>query len=288
MKTIVVASVGILILGLSSCIPVNQIDGNQTSQIASQTDVQTQQIVKITSSTAMVTVLKLLAEAYQANNKTVRIEFLSPSQSQGAIAALQNHIVDIAGITHPLKPKEDNGKIQYRELAKDLLLVATHSSVQGVTNLTTKDLRAIYRGDITNWKELGGPDATILVLDRPEDESAKRLLRQYYLGQDKTTSKAIILIKEGELIGTLQDTPYSIGAFSLAYSLINQLPVNRLSLNKVAPTLENFTKGQYPMVRHMGIVWDKAPSAATQGFIDFIFSPSGAKVLQQNGFVPVT
>lgn len=288
MKTIVVASVGILILGLSSCTPVNQIDGTQTSQIASQTDAQTQQIVKIASSTAMATVLKLLAEAYQANNKTVKIEFVSPSQSEGAIAALKNHIVDIAGTTHPLKPEEDNGKIQYRELAKDLLMVATHSSVQGVTNLTTKDLRAIYRGEIANWKELGGPDATILVLDRPEDESAKRLLRKYYLGQDKTTSKAIILNKEGELIQTLQDTPYSIGAFSLTSSSINQLPVNRLSLNGVAPTVENFIQGQYPMVRHMGLVWDKAPSAATQGFIDFIFSPSGVKVLQQNGFVPVT
>lgn len=288
MKAIVVAIAGILILGLSSCAPVNPIDGKQTSQVASQTDAQPQQIVKIASSTAMATVLKLLAEAYQAKNKTVKFEYVSLSQSKGAIAALQNNIIDIAGITHLLKPEEDNGKIQYRELAKDLLMVATHNSVQGVTNLTTKELRAIYRGEIANWKELGGPDATIVVLDRPEDESAKRLLRQYYLEQDKTTSKAILLNKEGELIQTLQDTPYSIGAFSLAYSSINQLPVNRLSLNGVPPTVENFIKGEYQMVRHMGLVWEKAPSAATQGFINFIFSPEGVKVLQQNGFVPVT
>lgn len=288
MKVIFIASVGILILGLSSCTPVIPNDGNQISQISSQRDAQPQQIVKIASSSAMATVLKLLAEAYQANNKTVKFEFVSLSQSQGALGALKNDIIDIAGITHRLKPEEDNGKIQYRELAKDLLLVATHSSVQGVTNLTTKDLRAIYRGEIANWKELGGPDATILVLDRPEDESAKRLLRQYYLSQDKTTSKAIILNKEGELIQTLQDTPYSIGAFSLAYSSINKLPVNRLSLNGVAPSAENFIKGEYPMVREMGLVWDKVPSAATQGFIDFIFSPEGVKVLQNNGFVPVT
>ncbi|MFB2982859.1 substrate-binding domain-containing protein [Microseira sp. BLCC-F43] len=288
MKAIFVASVGILILGLSSCTPVSPIDVNQTSQIASQTDAQPQQIVKIAPSSSTVTVLKVLAEAYQAKNKTVKFEFVSLSQSRGTIAALENDIVDIAGISHQLKREEDNGKIQYRELAKDLLIIATHSSVQGVTNLTTKDLRAIYRGDIANWKELGGPDATILVLDRPEDESAKKLLRQYYLSQDKTTSKAIILNKEGELIQTLQDTPYSIGAFSLAYASINKLPVNRLSLNGVAPTALNFIKGEYPMVRQMGLVWDKVPSAATQRFIDFIFSPEGVKVLQNNGFVPVS
>jgi phosphate transport system substrate-binding protein len=124
------------------------------------------------------------------------------------------------------------------------------------------------------------------VLDRPEDESAKKLLRKHYLGEDKTTTKAVILNKEGELIETLQNTPNSIGAFSLAYSLINQLPVNRLSLNGVAPTAENLTKGKYQMVRHIGIIWDNAPSTQTQGFIDFIFSQTGTQLLQKNGFVP--
>jgi phosphate transport system substrate-binding protein len=59
------------------------------------------------------------------------------------------------------------------------------------------------------------------------------------------------------LIKTLQDTPSAIGAFSLAYAVINQLDVHRLSLNGVAPTLENFNQGKYLMVRQMGIVWNK-------------------------------
>jgi phosphate transport system substrate-binding protein len=125
-------------------------------------------------------------------------------------------------------------------------------------------------------------------LDRPEDESAKKLLRQYYLGQDKTTAEAILLPKETELIQTLQDTPNAIGAFSLAYSVINQLPVNRLSLDGVAPTLENFNQGKYQMLRHMGIVWSKTPSDATQAFINFIFSPEGATVIQEHGFISVS
>jgi phosphate transport system substrate-binding protein len=167
-----------------------------------------------------------------------------------------------------------------------LLLVATNNSVKGVNNLSTKQLKAIYKGDITNWRELGGADANIVVLDRPEDESAKKLLRKYYLGTEKTTTKAVILNKEGELIETLQSTPNSIGAFSLAYSLINKLPVNHLSLNGVAPKAQNFTSSKYQMVRHLNILWNKKPSATTQSFIDFILSKEGEKLLQNNGFVP--
>jgi phosphate transport system substrate-binding protein len=278
--------IGIILVGLCSCASVKSTDLTNSNQVTSQADSQAQTIIKIGGSSSTVTVLKLLAKVYQSQNKTVKIEFISNNQSEGAIAALKSDIIDIAGSSHQLKLEEDNGKIQYREFAQDLLVVATNNSVKGVTNLSTKQLKAIYKGDITNWRELGGTDANIVVLDRPEDESAKKLLRKYYLGEEKTTTKAVILNKEGELIETLQITPNSIGTFSLASSLINKLPVNHLSLNGVGPKTQNFASSQYQMVRHLGIIWEKAPSASAQGFIDFIFSSEGGKLLQNNGFIP--
>ncbi|MBW4479593.1 MAG: substrate-binding domain-containing protein [Tolypothrix brevis GSE-NOS-MK-07-07A] len=195
--------IGIILLGLCSCNSVKSTDQTNSNQVTNQTDSQVQQIIKIGSSSSTVTVLKLLAQAYQSQNKTVKIEFISNSQSEGAIAALKNDIIDVAGSSRQLKPEDDNSEVQYRELAKDLLIVATNNSVKGVTNLSTKQLKAIYKGDITNWRELGGANADVVVLDRPEDESAKKLLRKYYLGEEKTTTKAVILNKEGELIETL-------------------------------------------------------------------------------------
>jgi phosphate transport system substrate-binding protein len=281
-------TIGIVLLGLASCNASSPLDPVNLSPATESITGNAQTTIKIAPSSSTSTILNLLAEAYQAQNTNVKIEFIVPSQSEGSIVALKNDLADIAGTSHRLTPEEDNGQIQYHELAKDLLVVTTHSSVTGVTDLTTEQLRAIYKGDITNWKEVGGPDATIIVLDRPEDESAKRLLRNYYLGQDQTTSNAILLSKEIELIQTLQDTPYAIGAFSLAYAVMNDLAVNRLSLDGVAPNLESFNQGKYPMVRQMGIVWDKAPSDETQAFIDFIFSPEGATIIQAHGFVPVS
>ncbi|OCQ90184.1 phosphate ABC transporter substrate-binding protein [Nostoc sp. MBR 210] len=276
---------GLVLFGLCSCNSVKSTNTTNNSPITSQNNLQTQPPIKLAPSSSSVTLLKVLTEAYQANNKTDTFEFVSQSQSEGVIAALKNGIVDIAGSSHKLKPEEDDGKIQYREIAQDLLVVATHNSVKSVTNLTTDQLKSIYAGKITNWKELGGPNAKIVVLDRPEDESAKKILRKYYLGQDKTTTQAVILNKEGELIDTIQSTPYSIGAFSLAYSLINQLPVNHLNLNGNAPNKENFTSGKYQMVRHLGLIWQKTPTSNTQKFIDFVFSPEGTKLLQDKGFI---
>ncbi|MGM3307829.1 substrate-binding domain-containing protein [Anabaena sp. WFMT] len=279
-------TIGCIVLGLSSCASINSTTPTASSPSASSTNSPNQKIIKIGGSSSTTTVLKLLAQAYQAQNNNIKIEFISNTQSEGAIAALKNDIIDIASSSHKLKPEENNGQIQDRELAKDMLLVATNNSVKGVTNLSTKQLKAIYQSEITNWQELGGANAKIILLDRPEDESAKKLLRKYYLGADKTTTKAIILNKEGQLIETLQNTPNSIGAFSLAYSVINQLPVNRLSLNGVEPTVENFRSGKYQMVRYIGINWHKKPSAPTQDFINFIFSEKGKKILQNNGFIP--
>ncbi|MCU0566079.1 MAG: substrate-binding domain-containing protein [Oculatellaceae cyanobacterium Prado106] len=227
---------------------------------------------------------KVLAAAYEAKTAGVKVELLPSSQTEGAIASVKTNLVDIGAVSRPLKPEEDEGQVQYREVVQDLLMVATHKSVTGVENLTTEQLKAIYSGAIQNWQEVGGPNAPIVVLDRPEDESAKKLLRKHYLGADLKTDQAIVFKKESELIETLQNTPNSIGAFSLAYSIANQLPVHHLSLNSIAPTTESWAKKDYPMVRSLGIVWSKSPSTPTQSFIDFIFSPEAGTALKEAGY----
>jgi phosphate transport system substrate-binding protein len=266
---------------------VNLIACNSTPNLsASNVTAAAEQKITVVGSSSSAGALNLLSAAYEAKVKTVKTTFLPNSQSSSNITAVKNQLVDIGGSSHMPKPEEKSDQIQAREIAQDLLVVATHNSVTGVSNLSTEDLKAIYSGKVTNWKELGGADADIVVLDRPEDESAKKLLRKHYLGADlKTTSKAVVLKHENELIQTLQDTPYSIGAFSLANALSNKLPVNRLSLDNIASTPENFANGKYPMVRSVVLVWSKTPSPATQGLLDFIFSSEGQKALKDAGFV---
>lgn len=242
--------------------------------------------LNIGGSTSTVALIQVLSSHYESTSKNTKINQLEPGQSENAIAGVEQKIIDIAVISKTLKPEENDGTLEFREVARDALLVATHPSVTGVKNLTTQDLKGIYSGTLTNWKELGGPDAKILVLDRPEDESAKRLLRKHYLGTDLQNSpEAVVFRKEGELIAAIQSTPYSIGAFSLAYAISHKLPVKHLSLDNIEPTPENVKAGKYQMVRTIDIIWHKNPSKSALEMINYIFSPSGTKVLEESGFI---
>ncbi len=282
-KTIVVTalSIGTCFTGITGCSTDN------TATQAEPAEVKTQQEIKINGSGSTYPAIKALAKAYENKNSNIKVTLLPKSQSSAGIAAVKKGIVEIGSVSRKVKPKENDGSIVYREVAKDALVVATHPTIKGVSNLQTSQLKAIYSGKITNWQKVGGPDAKIILLDRPEDESGKRLLRQYYLGKAlKNAPEAVIIPQEAELINAVQNTPYSIGAFSLAYAISNKLPVNRLSLNGVEPTPANVTAGKYKMVRHIGVVRSKKSSANTQGFFDFAFSNEGSNVLRQLAFVP--
>ncbi|WP_414566338.1 MULTISPECIES: substrate-binding domain-containing protein [unclassified Anabaena] len=276
----------IALLGLPSC----STNPNSTAVTNITTpDSNSQTAIKVGGSSSTVNFWQTLKQAYESTNKNQQLILLEPGQSENTIAGIKQGLVDVGAISKTLKPEENDGTLEFFQVVKDALLVATHPSVTQVNNLTTQDLQGIYSGSITNWQQLGGPDASIVVLDRPEDESAKRLLRQHYLGKDLPNSpNAVVMRKEGELIQTLQSTPHSIGAFSLAYAVSHNLQVNRLSLNGIESTPENLKAGNYPMVRTIGIVWSKQPSQTTKSFVDYILSQPASIVLEQAGFASVT
>jgi phosphate transport system substrate-binding protein len=248
---------------------------------------QNQATIKIMGAGSIYPAMKMLAEAYQATNPNVSIEFMEKGQSSAGIAALKNNLIAIALTTRPLKKTEDDGTIQYQEFAQDALLVATNPNVTGVQNLTTAQLQDIYAGKLQNWQTLGGPDGEIIVLDRPEDESAKQILREIYLGKDLAiTEKAVVIAQESELADNLAITPNAIGTFARSYGTIKNLTVNPLSLNNIAPNPEAVQAGQYKMVRSLGLVTTKNPPPEISKFIDFIMSATGQELLLKQGFVP--
>jgi phosphate transport system substrate-binding protein len=281
-KLAVVFVSALMLLPLTSCTQTNSAQLNSSTSAPAS--------IKVGGSSSTVGLLTLLKTNYLANNKNVQITQLKPGQSESIIEGIKLKVVDVGTIAKAaVKVGKNDSILNSREIVRDLLLVATHPSVTSVKNLTTKNLQDIYSGTVTNWQQLGGPNAKIVLLDRPEDESAKRILRKYYLGKDlKNSPQAVVFRKEGELIQAIESTPYSIGAFSLAHAVSHQLPVNRLSLNGVAPTPASFKTNKYPMVREISVVWHKNPSATTQSFVEYISSPPAITAMERAGFMPVT
>jgi phosphate transport system substrate-binding protein len=268
-----------LLLGLTGC------TGSPSASSATANPQQAAATIKVNGSSSAQSAMESLIQAYQVQTPATTVNQVPSGQAESAIAAVKNNLVDVAFITRTLKPEEENLNLKYAELAKDGLLVATHPTVTGVTQLTKANLQAIYSGQVSNWRELGGPDAAIVVLDRPEDESAKRLLRQHYLGAELPNAPAAVVLKqEPELITALTNTPYAIGAFSLAYAIAKDLPVNRLTLDGIVPTQDNIAAGQYPMVRKLGFVTQNPPNPSTQSFVTFVQGADGRNAIAKAGF----
>ncbi|PMB52044.1 phosphate ABC transporter substrate-binding protein [Fischerella thermalis CCMEE 5201] len=283
-KSLFIFAMVAVILGLSSC----AINTNATRS-NSAINTQAEQEIKIAGSNSVYPALEVLASAYEVKNPTTKVSILTPSSSKAGIAGVKDELLDIGTLSRELQQEEKADKIEYYLLAKDGFLVATHPSVKNIINVTTEQLKGIYSGSIKNWQELGGPDAKIVVLDRPKEEFAEHLLRKYYLGQDlKISSEAVVLRRESELIAAIQNTPYSIGAFSLAYAISHKLPVNHLSLNGVEPSLENIKNNKYPMVIPIGITIKKTPAKSVKEFVNYAMSQAGKEELAKHNFVVFT
>lgn len=270
---------GVALSGLPGCTPVttNQESSNQESS-------KEQQEITLSGSGTAYRALRLLAKAYEEKVPNTKIVFNPSNQTSGGVQGVKDNVIDLGATSRKLTPEEISG-IEYRAVAQDALMMATHTSVEGVKNLQTEELKAIYSGKATNWQEFGGPDADIIVLDRAEDETAKILLRRHYFGPDlQVTSDAVLMQKEKDAIESLQTTPYTIGPMSLVRAIKEQLPVNRLSLDGVEPSLENIRNGQYKMLRTIGIVWQGEPTAPVADFIDFLLSEAAAQKLQEAGY----
>ena len=146
-----IAPVAIVFLGLSGC---NSIPDTTETRL----EAQTRQQIDITGAATPYPAMERLAAAYEAQTQQTQVNFLPPNQSSGGILGVQEGMVDIGTVTRQPKPEENEPPLQYREIAKDALLVATHPSVEGVSDLSTEQLQAIYSGAATNWQECGGTD----------------------------------------------------------------------------------------------------------------------------------
>jgi len=248
------------------------------------TENQTPAEIKIGGSSEAYPVLEVLTAAYQTKAENTKITFLPSSQTSGGIQGVRDGAIDIGLVSRKLTKAEIGGKLEYRPLAKQALVLVTHSSVTGVTNLNQEQVQGIYSGAINNWQDIGGPDAEIILLDLLEDENDKRVLREHYLGQTKVRSTAIIFSEDDQVIEAVATEPYSIGPVPLEAELA-ELPVNILSLNGIAPTPTNISNGKYKMVLTIGLVFTSQPQPPVQDFINFIFSPEGVQKLEsiENG-----
>lgn len=236
--------------------------------------------LKLGGSAEAYEVLEQLTEAYQQQNPNIEFSFFSPSQTIGGIRGVQASELDIGGLSRKLTAEETAQGLSYVPLTEVPLVVVVHESVTGVTDISADQIRAIYSGKISNWQEIGGPDADITLLDFTEDENEKQVLRETYLGKDlEITPQAIVFAEDDELIDSIAVTDYSMATVPLEEELA-ELPLNILSIDGIEPSPENIQAEKYAMTLPLGLVLPKLPSPEAESFSQFISSVEGQQIIE--------
>ena len=188
------------------------------------------------------------------------------------------------------KPEADELKndVTWKVYAVVPSVLAIHTSVP-VTNLTETQILDVYAGRITNWAQLGGPDARIVVLTRNEADANKRAWRVHLKGfRDlPETREALMLVKDQQMLDALKHQPYSIGFTDTIAVANGDGKLRALAVNGIAPTPENARSGRYRILKEFVVVTKGEPRGLARSFVDLLFSAEGQRVIARLGAVPV-
>jgi phosphate transport system substrate-binding protein len=166
------------------------------------------------------------------------------------------------------------------------LAVSDDVYLAGVKGLSRQQVRDIYSGNITNWKELGGPDAEIYVISREEGSGTRDNFNEVVLGSRDAETPGVDTVAMG---GAEVKTAISGSDNAIGYLGFNYLGkgVAGIAFNGVAPSYDNIKLDLYELHRHLYFYTFGKPTDGAQAFIDFVRGPKGQKIAAQEGFIPV-
>lgn len=237
--------------------------------------------ITISGSTSVGPTMEVLAQEYEKNND-VKIEV----QQVGSSAGIKNTIDGTSNLgmsSRDLKYEEAQS-LDETQIAIDGIAVVTNTENK-VSDLTMDQVKDIFTGKITNWKEVGGADAEIVVVSR-EDGSGTRDGFQEIVGFESKdlTSNAQISDGSGNIKTTVQGNENAIGYISFGYL---DDSINAVKIGGVEPKEENVYNDKYPISRPFLLVTKGEASGDAKSFIDYVLSDAGQKTIEKQGFMSV-
>lgn len=211
------------------------------------------------------------------------------------IAALTDCSTDIAMASRPIshgeKRKLKAARMEVEEvvIAYDALAVVVHPE-NPVDSLTRQQLEGIFRGKITNWKEVGGPDMKIITCSRETTSGTYDFFKQSALRNKKYMQGMLSMPATGAVVESVSQAQGAIGYVGLAY-LTDRVKAVAISYDNgkhyAKPSLENGKNGTYPVVRPLYYYYNKENREKVMPFIRFILSDKGQNIIKNGGYIPV-
>jgi len=250
-------------------------------------------VLQVKGSDTIVNVSQAVAEAFMNKNKDARVAVTGGGSGTG-IAGTINKTVDIGMASRNMSEKEWNQakeaglNIEEITIGFDGITLVVNKN-NPVNNLSREEIRGIFVGEITNWKEVGGKDERILVLSRDSSSGTHVYFRDDVLRRgvkgatEEYSPNALFLPSNVALKQEVINTQGAIAYIGMGYM---DDTVKSLSVDGIEPSFANVASKKYSIAR--GVYWyaDKARTGTAKDLVDFMLSPEGQAIVKKEGFVP--
>ncbi len=248
--------------------------------------------VTITGSTTVMPLVEICAEEFNMLQKNVMVTVSGVGGSGVGIKNVASGFCDIGMSSRQVRADEielygDNFS-EYL-IGYDAICIAVSKPLYdfGVTNLSREQLRAIYNGNVTNWRELGGPDREIYAVARMVGSGTGDLFNEMVMGDLKTETLGADTYTQNnaEMKTAITKSDKAIGY--LGFNYVQDGNLSAVAYEGVVPTTESIKSETYPLSRPLYVMTWNEPEAGEQVFIDFLLSDEGQSIVEEIGFLPV-
>lgn len=245
--------------------------------------------IRIQGSTTVLPIAQKSAAAFMALNPNVDITIEGSGSGHG-IKALIDGTTDIANASRFMKTKE--AKMAYEKgsmpvpfrIAYDCIIPVVHPA-NPASDITMEDLKAVFNGNIKNWKSLGGKDAPITVFSRDTSSGTYGVWNQLVMKKSDITPAAQLKPSNTEMVEIIEQTPHAIGYIGIGHL---DETIKALSVNGIHGSEETAVNGTYPITRPLFMFTSGWPSGSVKKYIDFLLEPSlGQTYVKKAGYLSI-
>jgi len=244
--------------------------------------------LQLAGSTTVQPLAEVLAESFMEANPDVVIEIQGGGSSVGVTSA-GDGTVAIGSASRAIKDSEMETypDLNVYTIAYDGIAVIVNPELD-IPTLSVEQVRAIFSGSITNFSEVGGPDAEIVVVSREEGSGTRAAFEELVLtykdanGEsitDPITENALLQQSNGQISTVVSTTPNTIGYLSFGYL---SDAVKGVAIDTIVPTVENVKNGTYSIFRPLNLLTNGEAQGLAKAFIDFILSDAGQEIVAED------
>ena len=240
--------------------------------------------VIVTGSTTLLPIAEVAGEMYGAENVGVSI-LVSWLGSSAGIESVAKGSSDIGTSSRELKEPELELGLVDTPVAYDAIAVIVNPE-NPVTELTTEEVRGIFSGEIKNWKEVGGADMQIGLVNRDEASGTREAFSKLVMDEIPFDTGAVVLPGTGQVRAVVSEVEYEVGYISLGF--VND-EVRAVGIDGIAPSEAAVVSGTYKIQRVLHFFTKGEPTASARGYIEYVLSPDVQDtVVRDAGFIPIT